>query len=128
MHYGDPQHLQNNHLMVVVYKCEIMQFPFDYEYEITSIKQCNLFRPRILRDILNNPDNYFEEILKGKGEDYYCIMLSENNTFKVDLYARYFSYNPSQFTTSEDYVLYGDIKVYVKLYDLDPTKELNFIH
>jgi hypothetical protein len=74
MHYGDEEQLKKSKLELVIYKHEIVNQSIKrnkngllskrcVNYEITSIKKCKYFNTRVLKQILEDPYNFFANSL-----------------------------------------------------------------
>lgn len=62
MHYGDVKQLQTSRLVVNIYKHSIFG-TLDSDYQISSISHCSYISIELLKDLLGNPNKYFQEAL-----------------------------------------------------------------
>jgi hypothetical protein len=77
MHYGEDKQLKDSKLEIVVYKHEVLSFKRKaiarnkngvvskrcVDYEISSIRCCEKFSPRVLNRILNDPYKHLSKDL-----------------------------------------------------------------
>lgn len=88
MHYGDEKQLQDNELVVVVYKHEFIdldeeQEENEVEYELASIQKCSYFPPRLLKKIITDPTSFFEKQMKDcKIEEWYQVTIKSTDGYK----------------------------------------------
>lgn len=73
MHYGDANQLAQSKLVVTIYKHATPDEGV-FDYEITSISHCCYISIRLLKLILNEPNQYFEDAFKNlNAECWYSV-------------------------------------------------------
>lgn len=99
MHYGDKEQIENNLLVVVVYKHShsIENMKNEFIYDLKSIQQCQYFTPSILKKILYMDKEwshtYFNKILDSYPvEHYYKITIKELGRNELIDYEKYRNY------------------------------------
>lgn len=75
MHYNDKESIEKSKLVIVVYKHGTSKQD-KYDYQITSIKQCEYINPFLLLRLFKKTNKYFKDILKDeKVEHWYEISI-----------------------------------------------------
>lgn len=94
MHYDHPDVKVRQRLTLVVYKHGTnfkprknkrgVLVPSCVDYEVASIRECTMFPPRLLRLILSNPYDYFNEALSDLPfENWYTIALTSEGDYDL---------------------------------------------
>ncbi len=82
MHYGDKEQLDENKLVVIVYKHGTNKKD-KFDYELSSIQKCQYFPKALLKKILNKSNKTFKKVLKEeKEEEWYEIEIKSTDGYK----------------------------------------------
>ncbi len=68
MHYGDPDQIKANKLVIIVYKHGTPRRNV-YDYVVTSIHECKYFAPYIVKLLVENPNKYLGKYFKNKKKE-----------------------------------------------------------
>jgi len=84
MHYRDKEHLENNEIVLVVYK-HVTPKKGKFNYDVTSLQSCKNFSPNTLRQILKNPNKFFKKHFnKFMYEEFYeTTIIETDDTIKI---------------------------------------------
>ena len=81
MHYGDKEQIENNVLVLVVYKHSTSR-KNSFEYELSAIHDCKMFPVRLLNKILSEPKKCLGKYFKDKeAECWYKATIKSTDGF-----------------------------------------------